>query len=111
METVLDVTIYKGQIADLIFSVASAGGVPDAHWYLADGPNIPTVEQRLILTTPVITLEEVGIDEVITVPLNSVQTESLPAGRLFHQLWVTDSSGFPVPVAEGVLIVKNSLRQ
>lgn len=102
-----DVTIRRNQYAILDFVVAGGAGCTAATWYCAEKASSVPDDVLLEIGGSV---SDVGADLIVNVPLLEAQTEALPAGRLFHQLWVTDSLNRSVPAAEGTLTVNDSLR-
>lgn len=102
-----DTDVRRSQYLILEFRVAGGAGCTAATWYCAEKASSVPDDVLLEIGGSV---SDVGADLIVNVPLLEAQTEALPAGRLFHQLWVTDSLNRSVPAAEGTLTVNDSLR-
>lgn len=106
-----DAEIRRGQYVNLEFLVANGAGLVGATWYCAEKPGSLAGDRLVTLTSPTqVSVTDQGADLLVRVTLLEAQTEPLPAGRLYHELWVIDSLGRAVPAAEGVLTVQDSLR-
>lgn len=104
--------VRRGQDRILRFTVAASAGATAAQWYLAATDSTPVADQDLRLSTGGngVTIADQGADLIVEVALSAAQTEALPVGRRFHQLWITDVQGKALPVAEGTFTVVDSLK-
>lgn len=106
------VRIDKGGVKRLRFRCRGAAGATAAAWYIAARRTSILADHFLDLTssTSAVTITNDGEDAIVVVVVNQAQTEALPAGAQFHQLWLSDAGGDPVPAAEGTATVFDSLR-
>lgn len=108
-----DAEIRKGQDRILRFTVENAAGAVSAVWYCASGRNTVIGSIDLMLTSGGggISLQDSGDNCIVSVNITSSQSENvLPAGPRHHELWLTDGVGKVFPVAEGTLLVLESLK-
>lgn len=112
MLTGQDVEIRRGQAVTIAFHIPGAAGATGAQWYLALANTTAPADRDLARATggQGITLTDQGEDLLVQVALDGTQTENLPVGRRYHELWLTDVESKPVPVAEGSFRIKDSLK-
>lgn len=108
-----DAEVARGEAVTLVFTVTAGAAATRADWYVAADRRTAAGDRDLVLSSadggPVLVTVS-GSDAVVRVPLTTAQTEALPVGVRHHELWITDSGGKPLKVAEGGLTVLDSLR-
>ena len=109
MEVNQNFTTQQGAHRLVRYTVANGAGASDAEWYCAFGRNSPMRLLSKTKTAGEVTLTDAGTQLLVDVELTGADTESLPIGALHCEVW-TNKSGKFAPRAEGVMVIKGSLR-
>ena len=109
MEVNQNFTTQRGAHRQLRYTVANGAGAVDAEWYCAAGRNSPACLLVKTKTAGEVTLTDAGTELLVDVELTGADIETLPVGALHCEVW-TNKSGKFAPRAEGVMLVKDSLR-
>jgi hypothetical protein len=113
MEQGQNVSVWRSGLAQFSYLIPDAGNTVAANWYCAvAATSIPTAVLLSLAVGSGLTLTNVGdelADLQVSVSLTPAQTEALPLGYLYCELWL-ELLGEPVAVATGTLSVFDSLR-
>ena len=103
-------SLRRGEDRTVRFVVEGGAGTTAAFWYT--GANKASAVRDLALATGGngITMVDVGLDCNIDVTVTKEQSELLPLGWRYHELWGINSSGSDRHYSEGGMVVEESLR-
>lgn len=107
-------TIRRGTTPSPTFAVKVAGTttpkslIGASEVSLAIGTS-PAATSRLLLLTLADGITHDGAGGVVTAAFSAEQTEALPVGQLWAELWVTDAAGVRDLVGAGVCAVLDTL--
>ena len=103
-------SLRRGEDRTIRFLIEGGAGTTTATWYTA--VNKAAAARDLTLTSGGggILITAVGADVHVDVTISKVQSEALPLGWRYHELWGVDASGQDRHFSEGGMVVEESLR-
>jgi hypothetical protein len=111
MKTGQNFTIGRGEQRVVRFVAEGGAGATTAAWHIAEKASTPAGQHDLDLssTDGGITLTDAGEDAYVDLHFTSAQTEALPLGLRWHELWVT-VRGLDARRATGKVKVEDTLK-
>jgi hypothetical protein len=111
MKTGQNFTLGRGEERVQRFVAVGCAGATAAQWYCALSPDTAAGHHDLDLTTGGggIVLNDAGADAHVDLTFTAVQTEALPVGRRWHELWIT-LGGLSARRATGTVTVQDTLK-
>jgi hypothetical protein len=102
-------TLRRGEDRTIQFVIEGGAGLTAASWYTS--ANRSSTTQDLVLESgDGITLNDAGPDCNVFVTISKTRSEGLPLGWRYHELWGVDATSNDRHLAEGGMVVEDSLR-
>jgi hypothetical protein len=102
-------SLRRGEDRTVRFIVEGGASTSAAYWYTSAN-KASSVRDLSLATGNGIVVNDSGPDCHVDVTITKTQSEALPLGWRYHELWGVDASGQDRHYSEGGMVVEESLR-